>query len=147
MNIRDLLRRRALPKDTPPDSAVAVIALTSDEQTKRTLSQLAVRGQWNLAFAGAGDEALAMLTAGHPAVILCDREMQNLDWRGFFKRVAAYSRQCATILTSSTYSERLWDEVIRSGGYDVLAKPLNEDQTLGAVNLAWLYARRGLIRK
>ena len=40
-------------------------------------------------------------------------------------------------MTSPVNDGYLWGEVIRRGGYDVLAKPLEEDQTVRFVNLAW----------
>ena len=136
--------RRAKPAVNVTQSyTIAVIALTSDEEISHLLSQFAVRGQWDLLFTSKGDEALALLKAGQPTVLLCDREVAGLDWRTFVEQVAKSRTECAILLISGPSDECLWDEVIQRGGYDVLAKPLQEDQTLGAVNLAWLYARSG----
>jgi DNA-binding NtrC family response regulator len=130
-------------RNATPAYTIAVVALTTDDQSKRLLSQFAVRGQWDLAFARTIDEALALLRTGQPAVLLCDRDLPDLDWRIFIEQVAGSRTGSAVILTSFTCDEYLWDDVIQRGGYDVLGKPLQQEHTLGAVNLAWLYARSG----
>jgi hypothetical protein len=33
----------------------------------------------------------------------------------------------------------LWNEVVSKGGFDVLSKPLREDDVVRAVRLAWSY--------
>jgi len=33
----------------------------------------------------------------------------------------------------------LWNEVVRRGGYDVLSKPLREEDLMRAIKLAWAY--------
>ena len=65
----------------------------------------------------------------------------GLDWRDVLATLAASRPDCSVILTSPVNDEYLWEEVVRRGGYDVLAKPLQEDQTVRAVNLAWSYAK------
>src|SRR5205814_10696249 len=60
---------------------IPVVAITADERERRQLSELAAAGEWELRFAGAVSEALATLQRGKPAVILCDRDLPNLDWR------------------------------------------------------------------
>ena len=65
----------------------------------------------------------------------------GIDWRDALQLLASSRPDCSIILTSSVNDEYLWDEVIHKGGYDVLAKPLQEDQTVRAVNLAWSYSK------
>jgi DNA-binding NtrC family response regulator len=120
---------------------ITVVAIAPDGQDKQALSAFSVRGQWDLALAGSCEEALDLLKNTRAAVILCDRDLPGVDWRDALERLAAARPDCSIILASSVNDEYLWDEVIHKGGYDVLAKPFQEEQTVRAVNLAWSYSK------
>jgi DNA-binding NtrC family response regulator len=120
---------------------IQVLAITPDDRDRRSLAACAVREQWDLVITAGFEDALDAAKGSRAAVILCDRDMPGLDWRAALKKLAASKPAFAIILISSVNDEYLWDEVIHRGGYDVLAKPLQEDQTVRAVNLAWSYSK------
>ena len=120
---------------------IPVLAIAFDERDRNSLSTFSLRGQWDLVLTGSCDEALEALKKMRTAVILCDRDLPGLDWRDALQTLAASRPDCPIVLTSSVNDEYLWDEVIHKGGYDVLAKPLQENQTVRAVNLAWSYSK------
>src|SRR3954453_17211348 len=112
---------------------IAVVAITADDEDGRRLAALSARCSWDLALAGSCEQALKTLEQARPAVILYDRDLPGADWREALPRLG---KAGAVILTSPVNDRYLWEEVIRLGGYDVLAKPLHEDQTVRFVNLA-----------
>ncbi len=116
---------------------IRVLAITTDDRDKRALAACSVRGHWDLVMTGACEEALEIVKKGGAAVILYDRDLPGLDWRDALRLLADANPPCPVILTSPVNDGYLWGEVIRRGGYDVLAKPLEEDQTVRFVNLAW----------
>jgi DNA-binding NtrC family response regulator len=120
---------------------IPVLAIAFDERDKNSLSTFSVRGQWDLVLTGSCEEALEALKKMRAAVILCDRDLPGLDWRNALETLAASRPDCPVVLTSSVNDEYLWDEVVHTGGYDVLSKPLQEDLTVRAVNLAWSYSK------
>jgi DNA-binding NtrC family response regulator len=126
-----------------PENAerIRVLAITSEDGDRRSLAACALRGQWELVISSGFEDALDAAEKSRSAVILCDRDLPGLDWRAAVKRLAASRPALAIILVSSVNDEYLWDEVIHRGGYDVLAKPLQQDQTVRAVNLAWSYSK------
>src|SRR6266566_5833216 len=130
--IRQIVRGRA-----ETANRIRVLAITTDDRDKRSLSAFSVRGRWDLVITGACEEALEIVKKGGPAVILYDRDLPGPDWRDALRRLADATPACPVILTSPVNDGYLWGEVIRRGGYDVLAKPLQEDQTVRFVNLAW----------
>lgn len=137
--MREALRRLvSWRRDT---KKIPVMALTSDGRDRDSLTAFAVRGDWELVVAASLEEALASVRESRTAVVLCDRDLPGLDWRDALEKLAASNPACAIILTSAVNDEYLWDEVIHRGGYDVLAKPLQQEQTVRAVNLAWSYSR------
>jgi len=42
-------------------------------------------------------------------------------------------------LVSKVADEYLWNEIVRRGGYDILSKPLQEDEVVRAIKLARSY--------
>jgi len=120
---------------------ISVLAITSNDGDRRLLSSFSIRGQWDLVFTSTCQEALAILKSGRAAVIICDRDLPGPDWRECVRSLAAARPECPILLMSSIYDEYLWEEVVHIGGYDVAPKPLQEEQVVGAVNLAWSYAK------
>ena len=120
---------------------IPVLAIAPDERDKSSLSAFSVRGQWDLVLASSCEEALEALKKMRAAVILCDRDLPGVDWRNALEKLSSSRRDCPIVLTSSVNDEYLWDEVIHKGGYDVLSKPLQEELTVRAVNLAWSYSK------
>jgi hypothetical protein len=53
--------------------------------------------------------------------------------------LASSPHRACVILVSGVLDAYLWDEVVRTGGYDVLYKPLREDDVVRSVRLAWSY--------
>ena len=43
------------------------------------------------------------------------------------------------MLVSKVIDDYLWNELVSNGGYEVLRKPLREDQVSRAVRMAWSY--------
>jgi DNA-binding NtrC family response regulator len=123
---------------------IPVLAITPDERDKTSLSTFSVRGQWDLVWTRSCEEALELLKKLRVTVIICDRDLPGVDWRDALQKLAATRPDCPIVLTSSVNDEYLWDEVIHKGGYDVLSKPLQEEQTVRAVNLAWSYSKQRL---
>jgi DNA-binding NtrC family response regulator len=122
---------------------ISVLAITSDDRDRRSLSTFSLRGQWDLAFASSCQEALDSLKSSRAAVIMCARDLPGPDWRNCLEILAAARPECPILLISSIYDEYLWEEVVHRGGYDVLRKPLEEEQAVRAVNLAWSYSKTG----
>jgi DNA-binding NtrC family response regulator len=120
---------------------IPVLAIACEELDRKSLVAFSIRGQWDLVLTGSCEEGLEALQKMRAAVILCDRDLPGVDWRHALERLSAARPDCPIVLTSSVNDEYLWDEVIHKGGYDVLSKPLREDLTVRAVNLAWSYSK------
>ena len=120
---------------------IPVLAIAREDLDRNSLAAFSVRGQWDLVLTRSCEEALEALKKMRAAVILCDRDLPGLDWRDALEKLSAARPDCPIVLTSSVNDEYLWDEVIHKGGYDVLSKPLQEDLTVRAVNLAWSYSK------
>lgn len=70
-------------------------------------------------------------------VIVCERGLPDGTWRDVLDLAAWRPYPPPVIVTARLADEYLWAEVLNLGGYDVLAKPLNRDEALRVIGLAW----------
>ena len=82
-------------------------------------------------------EALEHLPAKRTAVVICDSELPDGNWREILEALGLLPHPPPLVVTSRLADERLWGEVLHLGGYDVLAKPFDEREVLWVVNSAW----------
>ena len=61
------------------------------------------------------------------------------DTLGGWSMPLSSSGGACIVLISTVVDAYLWNEVVRNGGYEVLAKPLREEDVAKAVRLAWSY--------
>ena len=120
-------------------SAIPIVALVLGDQDRELLKNMAGRNQLDVRITDSCGEAEAIANQMEVPIILCDRDLPGRDWRDVVQLLASSPRRPAVILTSRVVDEYLWQEVIRKGGYDVLAKPLRGDDVVRSVKLAWSY--------
>ena len=131
--------QRSLRTDAPPLGRLTVIALISGESNRRDLAGICSRKGWNLLLAGTVEDARAVLDKVRAPVILCDRDLPGNGWRSTVEGLASSPHRACVILVSPVVDTYLWNEVVRTGGFDVLSKPFREDEVARAVRLAWSY--------
>jgi DNA-binding NtrC family response regulator len=122
-----------------PRARMTVIGAVTGEQDRRLLAGLASRNGWEMSPASTFEEAWAAVVRTPAPVVLCDRDLPGPDWRDALRKLASAPGHASVILVSRVVDEYLWSEVIRNGGYDVLSKPLREDEAVRMVKLAWTY--------
>ena len=118
---------------------VAVIGLLASHEDRKLLAGVCGRNGWNLLFADTCEEARIALHKLKSPVVLCDRDLPGRGWRWTVEGLAASPHRACIILVSGVVDTYLWNEVVRTGGFDVLSKPLREDEVVCAVRLAWSY--------
>jgi FixJ family two-component response regulator len=144
--VADLLRGKngstAWPSSSPAGRSavapIAVIGLVTGDEDRRLLAGMCSRNSWRLLFANTNDEAQAGLDDLKPQVILCDRDLPGKGWRETVNSLASSPHRACIILLSEVVDTYLWEEVVRHGGYDVLSKPLREQDVVRAIRL-WSY--------
>jgi len=116
-----------------------IVSILLDEQDRSLITKVCEGNQWDVFFANSGDEARQVAEKIKPPIILLDRDMADGDWRHALSAFASASSEACIILISRVADDYLWNEVVCNGGYDVLSKPLREQDVLRAVRLAWFY--------
>ena len=143
----DFLRRKngstTWPSASPASSSslgpITVIGLVTSYEDRQVLVSICGRNGWNLLFADTCEEARIALHRLKSPVVLCDRDLPGRGWRGMVKDLASSPHRACIILVSGVVDSYLWNEVVRTGGFDVLSKPLRGDDVVRAVRLAWSY--------
>jgi DNA-binding NtrC family response regulator len=118
---------------------ITVIGLAFTDKDRGVLAEVCSRKQWNVLFADTCDQARAALDQVKAPVILCDRDLPGGEWRDVVQVLASFPNRACVILISRVVDDYLWNEVVQRGGYDVLLKPLREEDVVRAVRLAWSY--------
>lgn len=145
--VADFLRRKsgittwaaASPASRSSMGPLAIIGLVASDEDRRLLAGVCNRNGWHLLYADTCEEARAALDKLKAPVILCDRDLPGKGWRETVEDLASSPHRACVILVSGVLDAYLWDEVVRTGGYDVLYKPLREDDVVRSVRLAWSY--------
>ncbi|HEX5226745.1 MAG TPA: hypothetical protein VFW44_03510 [Bryobacteraceae bacterium] len=120
-----------------------MIALLVNEQDRNILSQASVSAgeHLDIRFPETRVEAWDAMTRLSSPVILYDRDWPNAEWRSTVHTFATSEQRPCVIMTSRVADEYLWQELIRWGGHDLVAKPLRADDVARALKLALSYWR------
>ena len=82
-------------------------------------------------------EAALHLRSSRPCVIVCERNLPDGGWKDVLEVTASLPSPPPVVVTSRLADEYLWAEVLNLGGWDVLAKPLDEQEVSRTLILAW----------
>lgn len=110
---------------------MAVLLLTESERDCVCLADIARESGCPLHVAGTLNEARPALRDPALEAVICDRDLPGLDWKQILVETSAL-----LIVISRLADERLWAEVLNLGGYDVLHKPLDPQETRRVLFLA-----------
>jgi DNA-binding NtrC family response regulator len=129
--VSDIFQKRKVVNPT-------IVALL-DERDNVVIGELSSSRHWDVSFATACPDALALIGQTKAQILFMDRDLGGSDWREAMSAFASSSNKICIMLVSRVVDPYLWNEVVRNGGYEVLAKPLRADDVSRAVNLAWSY--------
>jgi DNA-binding NtrC family response regulator len=115
----------------------AIVALVGEQE--RSLLSVLTQQKWDVHFAESGEQAQVISNQLSAPMILYDRDWPHLEWRAVVRKFASSPHRPCVILLSRVADEYLWDELIRHGGYDILAKPLRPDDVARVMKLALSY--------
>ena len=118
---------------------IRIVALIARERDRQLLSRLAADQNWVVHFAETCGGAWDLLKQHRAPLALCDRDFPGTEWRDVIQMMSSTPTLVYAILLSRVADDNLWNEVIRHGGYDLIATPLREEDTLRAIRLGWSY--------
>jgi DNA-binding NtrC family response regulator len=121
-----------------PDEAAQILAVVGCDGDDLLLSYIFQGTNWRLHIAHGIGEALGLLSAERFAVIITDERAPDGTWMSLLEGRSAESEWTPVIVASLHADERLWQEALNLGSFDVLAKPFDEWDVLWASFNAWL---------
>jgi len=131
---------RILPKrQTTPIPAITILCLIGEDTDRSLIASLCQRNQWGVSFSANRAEAERALHDIKPQIMLFDRDIAGKDWREFVAGFAAATSGVCIMLLSKVIDDNLWNDLVSNGGYEVLRKPLREDEMTRAVRMARSY--------
>ena len=129
--VSDMFQKRKVLNPT-------IVALL-DERDRGVVRELSSSRHWEVSFANACPEVLALIGQTKAQMLFMDRDLGGSDWKETMSAFASSSNKICIMLVSRVVDTYLWNEVVRNGGYDVLPKPLRADDVSRVVSLAFSY--------
>jgi|ERR1700677_3033289 DNA-binding NtrC family response regulator len=122
---------------------ITIVALVVSDHDRNVLRGISDREPIDIHFAESRVEAWDALNRLNSPLILYDRDWPNAEWRTTIQTFAFSPHRSCVILASRVADDNLWQELIRCGGYDLLAKPFRADDVARAIRLALSYWSSG----
>lgn len=118
---------------------ISIVALVVSDHDREVLTRISTHEPVDVHFAESHVDAWEAMNRLNAPVILYDRDWPNAEWRTTVQALASSPHHCCVILASRVADDYLWQELIRCGGYDLLAKPFRADDVARALKLALSY--------
>ncbi len=122
---------------TDSNTSVTALSVSPTQDDHLALERIFGGFKWVLHKADCGASALSLLYRHHIGVVLCDGDTRRNTWIDMLEQLMALRNAPLLIVTSRLADDRLWAEALNLGAYDVLAKPLDEQEVLRVVRAAW----------
>jgi DNA-binding response OmpR family regulator len=129
---------------SPPNPAevLQVLLISSLSDNQGPLLHVFDQSNWLLHRVSTCREALTYLSDSDTAVVICERDLPDGDWKLVLNRFDSLPAPPNLIVTSRLANDELWAEVLNLGGYDVLAQPFDAQEVYHVVLLAWHERKR-----
>jgi DNA-binding NtrC family response regulator len=118
---------------------IAIVALVVSDHDREVLTRISNREPVDIHFAESHVDAWEAMNRLNSPVILYDRDWPDAEWRTTVQALASSPHRSCVILASRVADDYLWQELIRCGGYDLLAKPFRADDVCRSLKLALSY--------
>lgn len=134
--VSGFIRKRSTDASPVKITMLCVLEGTLDRSVVDGVSK---RNQWEVLHAATIDEARRLADRHRPQVILFDRDVAGVNWRYVVSALASASGGGCVLLISRVVDDYLWNEVVSNSGYDILRKPLGEEELVRNIRLASSY--------
>src|SRR5216683_6104394 len=130
MPAKGLFATDHLPSIAVIDSqAVVGLAISPFEEDLSFFQHMFDDAGWKLLSARTRREAVAELSHGAIAVVVCERHLIDGNWKDVLSRLASISNPPRLIVVSHRSDDGLWTEVLNMGGFDLLRAPAHLSTT------------------
>jgi DNA-binding NtrC family response regulator len=117
--------------------AISILTVSAADDEILFLEHFAANSRWRFDYVRTCAEAASYLKENEVAVVLCSSELPDGNWKTLLARAGDRPNRPRVIVITGSMDDRLWSEVLECGGYDILAKPLDREEIVQVVSLAW----------
>ena len=145
MPAKGLFTSDHLPSLVIDSQAVIGLAISSFEEDLSFFQHMFDDAGCKLRTAHTRRQAVAELSHGPIAVVICERHLIDGNWKDVLSHVVSILNPPRLIVVSHRSDDDLWTEVLNMGGFDLLTAPLQEVEVVHAVGSAvldWMEERR-----
>ncbi len=140
----EALRRKAEGSRIPPGTEtgsrmISTLSLSPIPEDHRTLEQLLSRQQWRIYPASTPVNALPLIRQHRIPLVVCEADTVPAAWKELLPQLAEFRNPPLLIVASRLADDHLWAEALNLGAYDVVAKPLEEDELTRILSQAWIH--------
>jgi DNA-binding response OmpR family regulator len=123
---------------TRPGATRRLEVLTINNHKKDCASLRSIMAHTNWAFHCVPDlcTAIQFLEMNRIPVVVCPAELTNSTWKDVLAAVRRYPNPPEVLVHTARADDKLWMEVLNSGGYDLLPVPFNRNDVLRVISLA-----------
>ena len=124
------------PKARPALTALLIDPYDTDYQLLHELFQ---RFRWTLFTAESPHRALTCLRRNQVHVVITSSERPHWNWKRVVEDVRGITPVPLVVVTSRTADDYLWAEVLNVGGFDLLARPFDQNEVERVLTSARLH--------
>ena len=112
--------------------------LTINNDKKDCAALRSIMGHTNWIFHCVPDisRAIQFLEKNLVPVIVCSKQLPDGTWKDVLAVVRRFPNPPDVLVYTAQPDDRLWMDVLSSGGYDLLQVPFNRDEVLRVISLA-----------
>ena len=115
---------------------VSALSVGVADQDQAKLESIFLSRGWQLGRARTRQEARVCVAAAPVRVVIADSELRDGGWREVLDDLRECAEPPVLVVTARLADEALWAEVLNMGGYDVLAKPLDNEEVARVIGAA-----------
>jgi PleD family two-component response regulator len=120
----------------PPKTPARILSISPFPSDHAVLRKVVNSSPWRLTARRTALEAFSELYRTRFIVIFCEFHLVDGTWKDVLDLASNLDEPPLLIVTSQFVDDRVWAEVLNLGGYDVLSKPLVEDEVRRVLHLA-----------
>lgn len=119
--------------ENPESDRTAVLVISSSAAQRQCIEKAARVSSWKISVAGGWRDACFVLSRCGVDVIFCDDRLADGTWKDVLSTIAPMPQAPRLVVLSDGVSAGMCAEVMNLGGFDVLNRPLREDDIGRAV--------------
>jgi len=121
-----------------PDAGVALMLVTCDPDLYARVHEIVYAWRWvlHLRTQPSGNPG-----AEAPGIVFLDADLTDIDWKRALEILRSGGQDPCVLVLSRVSDPWLRAEVIRRGGFDLIARSAGREQLMSALRFAWFWKK------